>query len=150
MRQQTVAEIMTQEVISCVESDSLKLVNGLMTQHNIRHLPVIDSKDARFLGLLSQKHVLREAFYLAKSSGQVDLSTFGSRVRVAEVYSSGIVTASPDTSLEEAGRFFLNSKHGCLPVLDNGKLVGMVTSVDFVRLCVDLLHERSTQTPADS
>ncbi|RRJ82229.1 CBS domain-containing protein [Aestuariirhabdus litorea] len=143
MQAQTVADIMTREVISCVESDSLKLVNGLMTQHNIRHLPVLDSSSGNFLGLLSQKHLLREAFYLAKSSGEVDLANFGNQIRVEEVYSSGVVTATPNTPLEEAGRFFLNSKHGCLPVLEQERLVGMVTSVDFVRLCVDLLKERN-------
>ncbi|MCL6417191.1 CBS domain-containing protein [Aestuariirhabdus sp. Z084] len=140
MSEQSVANIMTRDVISCLETDSLKLVNTLMTQHNIRHLPVIDSNTGQFLGLLSQKHVLREAFYLAKTSGDVDLANLGNGIQVKEVYSSGVVSATPDTSLEEAGRFFLNSKHGCLPVLEDKKIVGIVTSVDFVRLCIDLLR----------
>ena len=56
------------------------------------------------------------------------------QVAVKEAMSSEIQTAAPDTPLADAARLMIERKIGCLPVIENGKPVGIVTETDFVRL----------------
>jgi len=62
------------------------------------------------------------------------------QLKIAEVMSIDAKTLPSSTPLFEAGEFLLRHKHACLPVVDNGKLQGIVTSVDFVKLSLSLLE----------
>lgn len=63
------------------------------------------------------------------------------KITVAEVMASPVITVTPDTDLHEVARLMLAHKIGGLPVVDNGKLVGIITESDIFRVMVDLLSE---------
>lgn len=139
---QTTADIMATRVLHCTEKDTLATAHKLMREHQIRHMPVVDSQSGEFLGLITQKEVLRQAFGIAGTQGIAALESAQARTPVTEVMSRDAETVQPQLPLLDAGRYFLESKHGCLPVVVDGKLVGIITSADFVKLSVTLLQQR--------
>lgn len=137
------ADIMATRVLHCTEKDTLATAHKLMRDHQIRHMPVVDSKSGEFLGLVTQKEVLRQAFTIAGTRGIAALESAEAKISIVDVMSRDAETVQPQLPLLDAGRFFLESKHGCLPVVVDGKLVGIITSADFVKLSVTLLQQTS-------
>ena len=137
----TAADIMARNVVHCTEKDTLATAHKGMREHQIRHMPVVDSETGEFLGLVTQKEVLRQAFSIAGSRGIGALDSAEAAIPVLDVMSNDAETIQPQLPLLEAGRYFQESKHGCLPVVVDGKLVGIVTSADFVKLSVTLLEK---------
>ena len=135
-----VADIMSTSVVSLKQDDDLHHARMLLKQYNIRHLPVV-SDSGRFIGLLSQRDILNNAFKVVESYGFNKLKSREQRTLVQEVMNSDCATIASDAVLKSAGQFFVENKHSCLPVVDNGELVGVLTSVDFVRLSLHLLDQ---------
>lgn len=134
-------DIMVTEVVSCAPEDTIEKARALMKHHLVRHLPVVDSAD-KLVGILSQKSLLKHTFDVANRFGMHDLPYQEKKHKVSSIMETQVKTVSPDTSLVEAGHFFLKTKHGCLPVVDEGKIVGILSSADFVKLSMCLLAER--------
>ncbi|MEZ5506747.1 MAG: CBS domain-containing protein [Gammaproteobacteria bacterium] len=141
----TTADIMATQVFHCTDKDSLATAHRMMSEHQIRHMPVIDSETGEYLGLVTQKEVLRHAFTIAGTKGIAALESAQAGIPIVDVMSSDTETVQPQLPLLEAGRYFLESKHGCLPVLVDGKLVGIITSADFVKLSVTLLEQQANR-----
>jgi len=135
----TVADIMTSKVISLKEMDNLHQARMLLKEHNIRHLPVVSESAGKFLGLLTQKDILNNAFNVVENYGFSKLKKHEEKTLIKEVMTSDAMTVSSDSSLKEAGQIFADKKCSCLPVVDNEQLVGILSSVDFVKLSLYLL-----------
>lgn len=133
-------DIMSRHVLTCTEQDTVAHAHQLMAQKSIRHLPVVSSVSGEFLGVITQKELLRHAFSVVARSGMAQLDAVESSKRVSEVMTREVETIQPQLPLQEAGRFFMACKHGCLPVVVNGQLQGILTSADFVKLSVNLLE----------
>jgi len=116
-------DIMATNVMSCSETDTLATAHKLMREHQIRHMPVVDSQTGEFLGLVTQKEVLRQAFTIAGTRGIAALESAEAAIPVTDVMSVDAETVQPQ-----------------LPLLEDGKLVGIITSADFVKLSVKLLQ----------
>ncbi len=138
-RPQTAADIMTTKVISVRPDETIARGRELMTEHNIRHLPVV-TEDGEFLGVVTQKAMLAEILRIADRYGLQEMQTLTERRVVADILGTDVETIQPQLPLADAGKFFMDCKHGCLPVLENGKLVGILTSADFVKLSISLLE----------
>ena len=139
---QTVADLMVKNVAACKAQDSLLAAHQLMTDKHIRHIPIVDDEQ-QLVGLLNQKEVLRELFNIVNNRGTARMEYYESKVLVADVMRKDIEHIHPHMTLREAGEYFLKSHHGCLPVTEDGKLVGILSSGDFVRLSLDLLPKAS-------
>ena len=138
-------DIMATQVLHCTENDTLATAHKLMREHQIRHMPVVDSHSGEFLGLVTQKEVLRHAFTIAGNQGIAALESTEADIPIVDVMSRDAETIQPQLPLLDAGRYFLESKHGCLPVVVDGRLVGIISSADFVKLSVKLLQLTSDQ-----
>ncbi|OHV08747.1 CBS domain-containing protein [Kushneria phosphatilytica] len=113
--------------------------NELMREHRIRHLPVLNDQ-GQLVGLLNQKVVLRESLRIADGYGTRRLNHHLDQVPLEDVIIRDVTTLQAEVPLAEAGAQLLTSRQGAMPVLDNeGHLIGIVSSVDFVRLAVQLL-----------
>ena len=135
----TVADIMVTPVVSCTKDDTLGHARKLMREHNIRHVPVLD-ESGRLAGVLTHKGVLKQAIKIANKFGMDELERQENKILVGDVMDVEPESVQPQMALATAGRYFLKSKHGCLPVVEEGCLVGILTSADFVRLSVELLE----------
>jgi CBS domain-containing protein len=99
---------------------------ALMQEHGVRRLPVVDERGA-LIGIVAQRDVLIAALrYLL------------SRVDVSEVMARNVISVSPDTSLTEVAKLMLLHKIGGLPVVEGGKVVGVITESDLFRTFVEL------------
>lgn len=127
----TVRELMTEGVFVVDANDDLTTVSDLMDERSIRHAPVVE--EGRLVGLISHRDLLRFAL-----KGQVGASpeierAAQLRVRAEEIMTREVATARPDQDIREAARIMLEGKYGCLPVVEDTRLVGILTESDFVR-----------------
>ena len=131
-----VKDIMTTDVISVFENDTMQTVSDIIKTSNIHHVPVTDD-DNKLLGIISKLDVvllqdwgtnlgLRSAI---KTNEQVFKSqTAGERM------TTQMAKISPDDTLEICADIFKENLFHCLPVLDKGELVGIVTTFDLLRV----------------
>lgn len=135
----TIAHLMTHEVQTIALEKTMADVHQMMKDHNIRHIPVLE--DGLFYGMITQKSVLAKTMYLLDKYGVNALNRREKQVPVSELVDKDVIFANETMPLSEAARFFLNNRHGCLPVVDDSnQLQGIVTSSDFVRLSLTQLE----------
>jgi CBS domain-containing protein len=123
---------MTSEVTTLRRNDRLTIANDVMQLGRIRHLPVLD-EDGQVVGIVSQRDLFRGALARALGYGAHAQQKLLGQLAVKEVMTNDPVTIAPDAPLAEAARLMLERKIGCLVVLDDGELVGILTESDFVR-----------------
>jgi CBS domain-containing membrane protein len=134
MEQLRVRDIMTAEVTTLKRNDKLTLADDIMNLGRIRHLPVLDDEGEELVGMVSQRDLFRGALARALGYGQRAQRKVLDTIFVKEVMSSDLITTTPDTPLVEAARVLVERKIGCLPVIEKGRLVGIVTEGDFVAM----------------
>jgi len=129
----TVSEIMTRDVVSVAEDETLANLLGSLKVLRFRHLPVTD--EDRLIGLVTESDLLGIASStLLPHHGRQD-EVLQERFRVRDIMIREVITVSPDTSLQEAGRLLLKQRFGCLPVVDRDNvLVGILTGSDFIKV----------------
>jgi CBS domain-containing membrane protein len=114
-----------------------------MNERGIRHLVVTDG-DGDLVGLVSHSDLLRHSPIERAEIPVFLVREVLRRTRVEEVMTSEMETASPDTPLNEAAEVMFRNKFGCLPVLQDEKLVGILTESDFVRyFCAEVVEQAS-------
>ncbi len=118
---------MVKKVISIPPHCPLVDAMTLMRQYSIRHLPVVEDKT--LLGLISESD-LRQCLIS---------SSLMEEMRLDQIMIKNPVTISPNESLEEAARLIYRYKIGGLPVVDRGKLVGILTTPDILTAFIQLM-----------
>ena len=107
---------------------TLHVADAKMKLADVRHLPVVD-EDGRLAGILSDRDVIAG---LGETNGRW--------VPVTEVMSKDVVSVRPITRAYEAAAMMLDRKIGALPIVDDdGRLSGIVTETDFLRVAFRLL-----------
>lgn len=129
-----VADVMTREVATLNRNDEVSLAGDVMELGRIRHMPVLDEDTGVLVGVLSQRDMFAGALARAFGYGSAAQRRILKTIPVKEVMSTEPVTTLPQTPLRDAARVMLERKIGCLPVLVDGKLVGILTESDFVAL----------------
>lgn len=133
-----VKDLMTTQLFTLLESDSLYTAKQIMEMARVRHVPIVDAKD-NFIGLITHRDMLSVA--VSKLS-DIDPSTqdeLDAGIPLREIMRMDVARVSSDTQLRDAAQMLLDHKYGCLPVVDNGKLVGIITEADFLRLTISLM-----------
>jgi CBS domain-containing membrane protein len=128
-----VRDIMTAEVTTLQRNDKLTLADDIMRLGRIRHLPVLD-ENGQLAGIVTQRDLFRGALAKALGYGERAQRQLMDTLVVKEVMTSDVITTTPDTPLAEAARVLIEHKIGCLPVVEAGRLVGIITEEDFVAL----------------
>lgn len=109
----------------------LSQAHRLMRDHAIRHLPVLHG--GKLVGVLSDRDL-----HLIESLRDVDPE----KVLVEEAMSPAVYTVSPKAALDEVVREMAQHKYGCAVVVDNGKVVGVFTTIDAMRTFAEMLESR--------
>ncbi len=118
-----VADLMTTQIRCLKETDSLAAAVEAMQELFIRHIPVVDD-EGRLAGLITQRDLL-------SLEHKKDMST-----PLRDVMRTSVATVSPDTPLRTAAETMIYNKYGCLPVEEHGRLVGIITETDFLKLAI--------------
>lgn len=146
MKDLKVRDLMTPVVLSVNPEDTVEKVYDLMNERGIRHLMVTEA-DGDLVGLVSHRDLLRHSPIERAEIPVFLVREVLRRTKVEEVMTSEVETASPDTPLNEAAEVMFRNKFGCLPVLEDEKLVGILTESDFVRYFCDRLVEQVSAAP---
>ena len=128
---QTVGQFMSTDLFTVRPGDLVDLAASLMDWEHVRHVPVEDDQ-ARLVGLLSHRSLLRLVAHGRRKQSQ-------DPVAVSDIMNANPVTVSSDTSTLDAIAVMRREKVGCLPVVDEGKLVGIITERDFIGVAARLL-----------
>jgi acetoin utilization protein AcuB len=124
-----------------VDSETLVLdAQRIMKENSIRRLPVVDK--GNLVGIVTQHDLLQASPSPATSLSIHELNYLLAKMKVKEVMKKNPITLSPDTPFEEALRFGQDKKIGSFPVMDKGKLVGIITESDIVRFLTRALGLR--------
>jgi CBS domain-containing protein len=99
---------------------------ALMQEKKLRRLPVVD-EDGQLVGIIVERDLLVAAMRYLQS-----------RVEVGDLMTRNVVTIGPDADLNEVARTMLERKIGGLPVVEHGRLVGIITESDIFKRFVEL------------
>lgn len=143
----SVAEIMTREPYTLGPDDTLADARKLMAEHHIRHIPVL-AGDGSLVGLVSQRDVLAAEDSSVVRGREGDDQT-ESYVALSSIMTSPVQTVDEHASLRGTAMHLQKTRMGCLPVLRDGKLVGIITDSDFVAIAINLMEQLEESEPEE-
>ena len=135
---QYVSQFMATDLFTVRPDDIVDFAASLMDWRHVRHVPVEDD-EGRLVGLVSHRALLRLVAKGKLGGGQ--------EVAVNDIMTTDPVTVAPDTATVEAIRLMRESQLACLPVVENGKLVGLVTEHDLIVVSSHLLERYLANEP---
>ena len=128
-----VRDVMSKDVATLELNDKLRIADDVMKLGRIRHMPVLDD-DRAIVGIVSQRDLFRGALARCLGYGEFAQQKILDQLVVKEVMSKDVVTINPFAPLQQAARVMLERKIGCVVVAEEGRLVGILTESDFVKL----------------
>ena len=137
---QTVGQFMATDLFTVRPDDLVDLAASVMDWRHIRHVPVEDG-EGRLVGLITHRALLR---LLSRGTHSQNANP----LTVCEIMKTDPLTVSSTTPTLEALELMRCNKVGCLPVVDDGRLVGIVTSYDFLDASARLFKEQLTASTA--
>lgn len=141
----SVAEIMTREPYTLGPDDTLLDAARLMHEHHIRHVPIV-GPDSSVVGVVSHRDVLA-----ASDSKVMHEPGEGKEgyVALSAIMSSPVQTVSEDAGLLGVAIKVRKQRMGCLPVVKDDKLVGIVSDSDFLEVAITLLEQLEMSEPEE-
>ena len=141
----TLDAIMTTELITLLPTANLAEARELMHEHKIHHLPVVDDNN-RLIGLVTLTNVLAATDSILRDP---DNSIQPADVAVKDIMVTDVATVDERASLRQAALFLEKHRIGCLPVVTEGMLKGIITETDFVAVAINLLEQLEESEPDD-
>lgn len=131
-----ISTIMTTNVVKLNVSDNLIKAESLFKKHHIRHIPVV--RDKVVIGMLSYTDLLRISFAdeLDDEENTIDITVYN-MFSVEQVMTKNLTTIFPETTIKEAAEILSKNEFHALPVIENGSLVGIVTTTDLIKYLID-------------
>ncbi|RLB27485.1 MAG: hypothetical protein DRG87_11300 [Deltaproteobacteria bacterium] len=142
-----IKDFMSTNVVAVDEKTSIHDARKIMEAHKIRRLPVM--RKGKLVGLVTERMLLEAAPSPATALSIHELQYLLAKMTVKEIMVKKPHTVSPDMPAEEALQLGQDMGYGAFPVVDNGRLVGMVTESDIVRVMTRVLGVRIKGTRID-
>jgi CBS domain-containing protein len=136
-----VKEIMTTEVTTVQETEMLLDAAIIFARSSLRHLPVL--KDDLLVGVVTERDVKRFAPGVMSGVSSGKYNEIMESTPLSKVMTRDPMTLKPDQDVADAAEALSTKRFGCLPVVDNGKLVGIITTSDLLRLMAQILKDKS-------
>ncbi len=123
--------------------DNVGVEDALRLMHNedVRRLPVVD-KRGTMVGIVSELDLLKVSPSPATSLSVYEIPYLLAKIKMKDVMTTDVITVTEDTPLEEAARVMADNKIGGLPVMRDGKLVGIITETDLFKTFLEMLGGR--------
>ena len=133
-----VKDRMTPNPMTILPDTSFPEAFRIIHEQKIRHLPVVD-KSGKLIGIVAQTDLLHASPSSATTLSIYEMNYLLANLRVREVMSSPPITVPEDAPLEEAAKVMVEKKIGCLLVVRDGDLVGVITETDIFKAFVEVL-----------
>jgi CBS-domain-containing membrane protein len=143
----TAKEIMTEEVITVSKSTTIKDLSDLFIKHKVNGFPVLDEKGL-LAGIVTEKNLIEQnknlhiptvialfdaVIYLESGKKfEEEVKRFNA-TQVKDIYTSNVVTTSPDANIHEIASLMAEKSIHSLPVVDGKKILGMIGKLDIIR-----------------
>mgnify|MGYP003412080706 FL=1 len=128
----SVASIMTKNLVMLKVDDELSHAESLFKKNKIRHIPVVENGE--IIGMLSFTDLLRISFVDAVDDDAEDVNAeVYNLFTMRQVMTKNVVTITAETTIKQAASMFLEGEFHALPVVENGKITGIVTTTDLLR-----------------
>ena len=135
-----VKDIMTSEVFVLHAAQTLELVRSLMRIKHVRHVPIVEP-DNTFVGLMTHRDLLAQTISHLADVDEEEQEYLDRNIHIMNIMKTDVTTADPEMDICSAITLLLEHKYGCLPIVSEGKLVGIVTEADFLKLTLELLQQ---------
>lgn len=132
-----VGRSMRGEMVTVKETDTLEKTFELMRQHRIRHLPVV--RRGKLIGIITERDIRQAMMPIPKRKRVKELYYIPPDALVKEFMTSELITVKPHTNIEDAAKLIYQNKIGGLPVVDKGKLVGIITETDILAVFIEMM-----------
>ncbi len=133
-----VRDCMVRHVFTLSSDDKVLVASEIMNWAHARHVPVIDRNGA-LVGMISHRDVLKASVSsLDEATTDVDRKIHLSQIELAKIMRTPVTTIAPDAVIQDAARLMRGHKIGCLPVVEKGKLVGIISEHDLLHLVAEL------------
>jgi CBS domain-containing protein len=120
-------DIMTEKVVSLHEEDSLNIVNKTLEKHNFHHIPIVNINKS-VVGMVSRTDLLR----LAAIRDQFSEKEFNF-LKIKDIMTHKVTCMSPNESVSSAATLFMDNHFHAIPLVEDEKLVGIVTTHDLIK-----------------
>jgi len=134
-----VREIMTTEVVSLQETDTMLDAAMVFARSSMRHLPVL--RDKALVGIFTERDMKRFSPGPLSGISSDKYNAVMETTPINKVMTHNPMTLKPDQKVAEAAEIFATKRFGCLPVVADGVLVGIVTTTDMLRLMAQMMKE---------
>jgi CBS domain-containing membrane protein len=137
--------IMSTDLKTVAPQDSLATVRTLMHENRIHHVPVVNEED-NLVGLVTLTDVLAATDSILRND---DSRLHATEIKVQDIMVQNLATIDEHASLRQAALFLEKHRIGCLPVVTNGALRGIITDTDFVGVAINLLEQIEDSEPLE-
>lgn len=137
--------IMTTDLVTVEPTATLAEARELMHDKRIHHLPVIGD-GGELVGLLTLTNLLAATDSILRKP---DNRIRAAEIRVGDVMVTDVATVDESATLRQAALFLEKHRIGCLPVVTEGELKGIITDTDFVAVAINLLEQLEETEPDD-
>ena len=135
--------IMSTDLVTIMPDENLAAARKLMHDKKIHHLPVVDN-EGDLVGLVTLTNVLAATdSFLRDDESRIHAT----EIVVKDMMVTDVATVDENASLRQAALFLEKHRIGCLPVMSDGSLKGIITDTDFVAVAINLLEQMEESEP---
>lgn len=136
----TIEEFMTADPYTLRENSSLNEARRIMTEKHIRHIPITD-EDKHLVGLVTQRDVLAATDPGSEQQARSAPDQGDTDIELSDIMIRDVSVIHRSDSLRQAAQYIQSHKYGCLPVVSDEILVGIITDSDFIEIAINLLEQ---------
>ncbi|MGN5954269.1 CBS domain-containing protein [Sphingobacterium lactis] len=129
-----VSQIMSKELITLTPKDSLYDAEKLFKQYHIRHLPIVEDK--KLVGVVSYSDLLKISYADVNEEDDIETVVYD-MYSIPQLMAKSPVTVSSNTNIKDVTETLANHTFHSIPVVDDGELVGIVTTTDLLKYFID-------------
>ena len=134
-----VRDYMTTELVTVQETDTLLDATMFFVRSTFRHLPVVRGR--QLVGVITERDVKQYAPSVLSGISAEDYNSIMETTPISRVMARSPITVRPDQSVLEAARLLYAKRLGCLPVVQDSELVGIITTTDMLKVLAQILEK---------
>ena len=134
-----VRDYMTTELVTVQETDTLLDATMFFVRSTFRHLPVVRGR--QLVGVITERDVKQYAPSILSGISAEDYNSIMETTPISRVMARSPITVRPEQSVLEAAKLLYAKRLGCLPVIQDNELVGIITTTDMLKVLAQILEK---------
>ena len=134
-----VLDYMTTELVTVQETDTLLDATMFFVRSTFRHLPVVRGR--QLVGVITERDVKQYAPSVLSGISAEDYNSIMETTPISRVMARSPITVRPEQSVLEAAKLLYAKRLGCLPVIQDNELVGIITTTDMLKVLAQILEK---------